>query len=122
MVVVPLPEEVANPKLLITATPVLLEVHVANVVSTCELPSLKDPVAVNCWLFPEVIVALAGVTAIAVRLALVTVKVIVPAGTEPNTALIVALPGATPRTTPVVLETVATVASLDVQVAESVRS
>jgi len=69
-----------------------------------------------------VIETLGGVTAIVASVALVTVRLMVPAGTDPKTARIVAVPGATPRTTPLVLDTVATVASLDVHVAESVKS
>ena len=122
MVVVPVPDEVASPKFVTTATPALLEVQVAKVVNTCVLLSLNVPVAMNCRLCPVLIVALAGVTASEVSVALVTFTEIVPAGTDPNTALMVAVPGATPRTTPALAETVATEASVDVQTAEFVRS
>jgi len=122
IVVVPVPDDVASPKFVTTATPALLEVQVAKVVNTCVLLSLKVPVAMNCRLCPVLIVALAGVTASEVSVALVTFTEIVPAGTDPKTALMVAVPGATPRTTPPLAETVATAASFDVQTAESVRS
>src|SRR5437773_1128279 len=81
----------------------------------------KDSMALNCLLLPKAIPMLLGETDTEVRLALVMFKVIVPAGTDPKTARTVTVPGATPVAMPDVLETVATVASEDVHVAEVVR-
>ena len=72
-------------------------------------------------MLPKDIPVLIGETDTEVRLALVMFNVIVPAGTEPKTARTVTVPGATPVAMPDVLETVATVASDDVHVAEVVR-
>ena len=72
-------------------------------------------------MLPKGIPTLLGETDTEVRLALVMFKVIVPAGTDPKTARTVTVPGATPVAMPDVLETVATVASEDVHVAEVVR-
>lgn len=54
--------------------------------------SLKVPVAVNCFVVPMAMLGLAGVTAIETRLAPVTVSEVVPL-TEPEAAVIVAVPG-----------------------------
>jgi hypothetical protein len=66
MVVVPIPMAVANPRepaaLLIVATPMLDEDHVATVVKFCVLESANVPVAVNCWVVPLAILALGADT------------------------------------------------------------
>lgn len=56
------------------------------------LVSLKVPVAVNCLVVPMAMLGLAGVTAIETRAALVTMSEVVPL-TEPDVAVIVAVPG-----------------------------
>ena len=95
MVVVPTAALVASPwlplLLLTTATVVELELQVTVVVRFCVEPSVKVPVAVNCWLVPRAIEGLAGVTAIETRVAGVTVSVVVPL-TEPEVAVIVVVP------------------------------
>jgi hypothetical protein len=67
MVVVPSLTAVANPVLLIVATPVDDEDHVATVVKSCSVKSAKAPVAVNCWVVPFAILALSGDTAMDAR-------------------------------------------------------
>jgi len=67
MIVAPKPILVAKPwlpgVLLIVATAALEELHVADEVRSCVLPSLKVRVAVNCWLVPRGIEGLACVVA-----------------------------------------------------------
>ena len=72
IVVRPAATPVANPELLIVATVVAEEVHVAVEVRFCVLLSEYVPVAVNCWLPPELTEAFAGVTAM--ETSVVTVK------------------------------------------------
>jgi hypothetical protein len=84
MVVLPVLTAVANPLLpavlLIVATPVADELQVTVVVTFWKVPSLNEPVAVNCWVPPVVIEEFAGVTANAVNVAVgVTVTVCVVA-------------------------------------------
>jgi len=83
MVVLPVVTAVANPLLpavlLIVATPVADELQVTVVVTFWKVPSLNDPVAVNCWVPPVLIEEFAGVTANAVNVAVgvtVTVSVV----------------------------------------------
>src|SRR6266567_4036656 len=68
IVVVPAPTEAASPfapcVLLMVATAVAEEPHVTSVVRFCVVLSEKVPVAVNCWLVPLAMEAVAGVTAI----------------------------------------------------------
>ena len=80
-----MPTAVARPVLLIVAMVVDEEFHVAVLVRFCEVPSLKVPVAVNCWVFPMVIEGFAGVTAMDASAAGVTVSVVLPE-TEPEVA------------------------------------
>ena len=74
----------------------------------------------NCCVVPLAIEGFAGVTAIEVKLAAVTVKPVEPL-IDPEVALIVADPVATPVTTPA-LVMVATVVVLEDQVTVLVRS
>jgi hypothetical protein len=83
MVVVPVLTAVANPllpaALLMVATPVADELQLTVVVRFWKVPSLNDPVAVNCWVPPVAIDEFAGVTANAVKVAVgvtVTVSVV----------------------------------------------
>ena len=85
MLVVPVATPVARPwlplVLLIVAMPVSDEAHVTDVVRFWVLPSLKVPVAVNCWVPPTPIEGFAGVTAKACNTragATVTVAVVLP--------------------------------------------
>jgi hypothetical protein len=68
IVAVPCPELVARPLLpellLIMATVALLEVQVTVEVTSCVLPSVYVPVAVNCWAKPRAIAGTCGTIAI----------------------------------------------------------
>src|SRR5690348_17745608 len=69
----------------------LEEPHNTDAVTSCELPSLKLPVAVNCLVVLAGILELAGVTFTETTVAPVTVSAAVPL-TEPEVAVIVAVP------------------------------
>ena len=64
------------------------ELQITDVVTSAWLPSLKVPVAVNCWLAPAAMLAFAGFTATDKSVAGVTVSNEDPA-TEPAFAVIV---------------------------------
>ena len=72
--VVPPVRPVAQPVGVIVATAVLEELHVAELVRFCVLPSLNVPVAVNCSVVPLAIEALAALMLIDCSVAAVTVK------------------------------------------------
>ena len=80
-----MPTAVARPVLLIVATVVDEEFHVAVPVRFCVVPSLKVPVAVNCSVFPIAIEGFVGATAMDASVAGVTVSVVLPE-TEPEVA------------------------------------
>jgi hypothetical protein len=77
---------------------VLLEDHVADV-STCVLPSLKTPVAVNCSCVPAASVAVGGATVIESRLAGTTV-IVEESVNDPTVAVIVVVPAPNVRANP----------------------
>jgi hypothetical protein len=110
---------VANPPLFTVAIDVADEVHVAALVRFCVVPLLYLPVAVNCCFSPAGTDGDAGVTAIEINTAAVTVRVAEP-WIVPDVALIVAVPFATLVANPPLL-TVAIVVADDVQVAVLVR-
>ena len=95
MEVVPWAAAVANPAVpvatLIVATFKLLEVQCPVVVRSCVVPSVKVPVAVNCWVVPTGVVAVGGLIAIETSAAAVTVRSVEPL-TVPEVAVIVAVP------------------------------
>jgi hypothetical protein len=91
IVAVPFEALLAKPWLLMVATAMREELHVAVVVRSSVLPSVSVPVAVNCCFVPSAIEGLAGVTAILKRVGGVTVKVLDPL-TEADTAAIVVTP------------------------------
>ena len=62
IVAFPTPTAVATPEALIVATPVFEDVQLTEPVKFSAEPSLKVPVAVNCWAEPVVSASLAGVT------------------------------------------------------------
>jgi hypothetical protein len=64
MVVVPSLTAVANPALLIVATPVADEDQVATVVKICCAESASVPVAVNCWVVPLAMLVVRGANVI----------------------------------------------------------
>ena len=75
---VPIPTLVANPVLLMVAVVVVPDAQVAVAVKFCVLLSVKVPVAVKCWVVPNAIDGVAGVTAIETSAAAVTVRVVLP--------------------------------------------
>src|SRR5260370_1282824 len=77
IVEVPTPTVVAKPVALIVATVAVAEAHTA-LPSTCVELSLNVPVAVNCCVAPLVIDGFAGVTAMEVSVAGVTVSSVEP--------------------------------------------
>ena len=75
----------ANPEAEMVATVVFDEIHVTELVKFCVLASENVPVAVNCCVAPAAIDGLAGVTAIEVSVAAVTLKTEEPV-TAPDVA------------------------------------
>ena len=57
----------ARPEGFTLATVGVDDVQLAECVKSCWLPSLKVPVAVNCWVAPALMVAADGLSAIAVK-------------------------------------------------------
>lgn len=112
MLAIPIPVLCASPTLLIGAVETVSDDHVAVLVISCVLPSVNVPVAVNCSLVPSAIDGVAGVTANDTSPAVLTVSVVDPL-TEPEVAVIVAVPSPTLLPKPCVgaaLPIVATVA------------
>jgi hypothetical protein len=116
IVEVPTPAPLASPDALIVAIEVVPELHVTVPVRFCVVPSLKVPVAVNCWVAPLVIDGFAGVTAIDCSVAAVTVRTVEPL-IAPDVALIVEVPTPAPVARPaVVIVAIAVVPELHVTV------
>jgi len=123
IVVDPLPAVLANPPGLMVATLTSDDDQVTCAVRFSELPSLKLPVAVNCCVPPNDMVVVSGATVMESSVALVTVNVAAP-DCPANSAVMVAVPGATPVAKPLVgdaLLTVAIDAGDEVQLTELVR-
>ena len=123
IVVVPTPEVVACPVPLTLATAGLEELQVAVAVTSCVLPSVKVAVAENCGLAPSITTPFPGLMAMETSCGPLTVRTVEPA-TAPSVAVMVAVP--TPALVakpcvPRLLLMMATVAALEVQVAEAVR-
>ena len=91
MLAVPLPALDTSPALLMVAVARVSDDHAAVAVRSIVLPSVNEPVAVNCWVVPSAMEALAGATVIETRAAAVTVSVVEPV-MLPEVALIVAVP------------------------------
>jgi hypothetical protein len=100
IVVLPLATLVTSPLLLIVAAAGFEELHKTDAEMSCVLLSLKLPVATNCFVVPTGMVEFAGETAIETKAAPVTVSDAVPL-TEPEEAVIVALPMPTLVASPV---------------------
>jgi hypothetical protein len=83
----PVPTAVARPAASIVTRDGKDEVHATDDVRFCVVPSVNEPVAVNCCLRPFGTVGLKGVTAMLTRAAADTVKVDVPV-TLPEDAVI----------------------------------
>jgi hypothetical protein len=128
MVLTPVARPLALPfvpdPLEIVAAAVLLEVQLTEVVRSWVVLSEKVPVAVNCWLVPLAIVAVFGVTAIETSVAADTASVAVP-DMEPDVAVMVVEPVASPMARPGLpepVEIVATEVVVEVQLTRDVRS
>lgn len=107
--------------LLIVATAKTFDVQVTVPVMFCVLPSVYDPVAVNCVVVPKGAVGIAGVTVIESKAAGVTVNVVEPV-IDPELAVIAVCPVDTLATSPgVALLTIATAGTELFQVTEPVR-
>lgn len=124
----PMPALVASPwlpvVLLITATEVVEELHVAVEVRSCVDWSVNVPATVNCWLCPSAIDGFCGLTAIDSRAAGVTVRSADPL-MAPEVARIVSSPLASVLANPEVpaaLLTVANVPSEELQCTVPVTS
>jgi len=118
MVQIPGATDVARPFLSTVATDVLDEVQMTWVLISKPVPSENAPVAVNCWVIPAGVLgmlALAGLRDMEVRVAEVTIMVVVPE-MSPEAAVMVAIPGPIPVTKPV-LSTVAAESLDELQVA-----
>ena len=122
--IVALPDElpVARPADLIDDTVALVEAHVADAVTSPVEPLLYVAVAVNCCVAPEVMLAVAGETEIAVTVGVAVVTVSVAVAVNPfAVALMVAVPAPTPVARPAEL-TVATAVFEDVHVTPEVSA
>ena len=90
MVTLPAETAVASPEALIVVTLVLEDIHVTEDVKFSDVPSLKTPVAVNCWPVPLTIELFVGVTWIEVSVPS-TVSGELPL-TDPEVAVMVVVP------------------------------
>ena len=90
---VPADTPVVNPPTVIVATPVVCDVQVTELVKFSVELSENVPVAVNCFVVPLAIERFAGVTAIDISVADVTVSKVDPL-TLPDAAMIVLVPAA----------------------------
>src|SRR5215469_17300096 len=102
MVVVPVESPVASPGdpvLAIDATMGTVDDQLTVEVRICVLPSVKVPVATNCWVNPLGSEGVAGVTAMEARVAAVTVRVVDPIF-PPNVAEMSVLPMSTAVASP----------------------
>jgi len=99
----PAAEQFASPPTLgafaIVATTAADELQWLFSVMSCVLPSLKVPVATNCWVLPAAAVGAAGVTAREARVPVPTVSVVLPVTPE-AVAEIVAVPPFLPCASP----------------------
>ena len=120
MFVEPTAKVVANPELLIVATPVAEELQVAEPVRLAVLESLYVPVALNCCVSPLAIDGFTGVTPIDTNVAGSAVSVVEPT-TAPSVAemLLAPLAATTVASPPVVIVAVPSVP--DAQVTDAVR-
>ena len=120
MVAVPATLAVARPLLFTVAVVVLDELQVTCAVIFWVVESEYVPVAVNCWVVPAALLAVAGVTAIEDRVAAVTVRVAVP-DLPLKAAVMVAVPATLAVARPLLL-TVAVVVLDELQVTCAVIS
>ena len=119
IVVAPVASVEARPVVEIVAAAVFDDAQMTEPVRFCVVPSVKVPVAVNCWVSPLARLELAGVTAMEATTAGVTVSVVVPL-TLPSVAMMVEEPVVSVEARPL-LEIVTTVVFDDVQLTDAVR-
>lgn len=93
---------VATPAVLMVATVVVVDVHVADAVRSCVLLFVYVPVAANCCVVPLPIDGFAGVTAIDTRAGVPTVRIVEPL-VVPKVAVMVVCPAATLEAKPALL-------------------
>lgn len=119
--IVAVPGVVANtrPAVLVVATVGAEEDQFTTPLMFCVLPSLKLPLALNCWNNPATIVGFPGETAMERTVAFVTVSE-AEALSVPEVAVIVEPPAPTPEASPAL--TVATLIWAEVQVTREVTS
>jgi hypothetical protein len=120
MYVVPVPCAVAKPLLLIVATLLLDELQVTASVMSTVLPSSNVPMAVNCWVWSELIETLVGLIAIERKFATVMVTLVDPL-MVPDVAVTLTVPGVIPVTKPL-SDSEATALSSEDQLTEPVMS
>ena len=120
IVVDPAASVVAKPLLLTVATEVVDELHTTPFTRSCDEPSVKIAVAVNCSLIPMPRVNPSGVTTIAEIVGVVTVIVVDPV-IPLRVAEIVVVPAATAVPIPFT-STVAVAVEDELQVTRVVRS
>jgi len=120
MVLVPVARVVATPAVSMVATVAVEDAHATVDVRFCVEPSVYVPVAVNGSVRPFATLGFAGVTAIDVSAAAVTVSVVLPT-TLPEVAEIVVVPTATVVARPPAAMVAVAVLD-DAQVTEVVRS
>lgn len=118
MVALPAAREVANPDEDTVATPVAEDDQVAVADRFWVPPSEYVPVAVNCTDWPSGTEGFAGVTAMLIRAGELTDRAALPV-IEPDVAVMVVFPVATPRASPAAL-TAATAGADEVQATELV--
>jgi hypothetical protein len=94
------PALTTSPERVTTAVAMALELQVTTWVTSCTGLPLTVIVAVNCWLVPSARFGLAGVIVNPEGVALFTVKLEVEAFTDPNTAEMFDVPGASAVATP----------------------
>src|SRR5881409_113264 len=82
---------VARPAGLIVATPMAVEVHCTELVTSCVVPSVSIPVATNCWVRPLGIAVISGVILIDCRTGGPTAATVDPLSAA-DVALIVVFP------------------------------
>jgi hypothetical protein len=116
MLVEPVASVVAKPELSIVATAVSLDVQV-NVPKTAAVPSVKVPLAANCCVFHTVMLADVGVMESVTSSGAVTVNVVLLEVMPFAEAVMVVVPCVREEAMPLAFS-VATVVSLDVQLAE----
>ena len=120
IVALPVVRALASPAGLMLITLGWEETHATEPVRSWMLPSVKIPIALNCWVVPRGISALAGLTKIETRAGATTLQLVEPV-TLPEVASMVALPWLFELANPAPL-IVATAGAEELQVTALVKS